>query len=87
MASTADGIRRGTVPPPAVKGDAYNREDLPALPGSLEAAILAFDSDELLKQALGAVFSDYFITSRRWELKAWRETVTDWELQRYEHAI
>jgi hypothetical protein len=27
------------------------------------------------------------VVSREWELKAWRETVTDWERQRYERAV
>jgi glutamine synthetase len=87
VASAADGIRRGTRPPPPVEGDAYAREDLPELPGSLEAALRAFDEDRVLRQALGERFSEYYVTSRAWELKAWRETVTDWERQRYERAV
>ena len=30
-----------------------------------------------LQQALGVGFCDYYVTSRAWELKAWRETVTE----------
>ena len=30
---------------------------------------------------------DYYATSRAWELRAWRETVTDWERARYERAV
>jgi glutamine synthetase len=86
-ASAADGIRRGLAPPDPVVGDAYARDDLPELPGSLEAAIAAFEGDDRLRAALGPVFSDYYVTSRRWELKAWRETVTDWERARYERAV
>jgi glutamine synthetase len=36
---------------------------------------------------LGEGFSEYYATSRAWELKAWRETVTDWERERYERAV
>jgi glutamine synthetase len=86
-ASAADGIRRRAVPPPPVEGDAYTRADLPELPGSLEAALRAFGEDEALQEALGTRFSEYYVTSRVWELKAWRETVTDWERQRYERAV
>jgi glutamine synthetase len=68
-------------------GDAYERADLPGLPGSLEAALRAFEDDEVLRQALGEPFSEYYVTSRAWELKAWRETVTDWERERYERAV
>jgi len=86
-ASAADGIRRSLKPPPPVEGDAYERPDLPALPGSLEAALRAFEEDDVLRRALGERFSDYFATSRAWELKAWRETVTDWERERYERSV
>jgi glutamine synthetase len=86
-ASAADGIRRTAEPPPPVEGDAYQRSDLPELPGSLEAALRAFEEDEALRQALGERFSEYYVTSRAWELKAWRETVTEWERERYERAV
>jgi glutamine synthetase len=86
-ASAADGIRRSAEPPAPVEGDAYERSDLPELPGSLEAALAAFDADEVLRGALGERFSEYYATSRAWELKAWRETVTDWERDRYERSV
>ena len=85
--SAADGMRRKAKPPAAVEGDAYSRSDLAMLPGSLEAALLAFESDDVLRQGIGEKFSDYFATSRRWELKAWQETVTDWERTRYERSV
>jgi glutamine synthetase len=86
-AAAADGIRREATPPDPVEGDAYARSDLPELPGSLEAAIAAFGEDESLQRALGVGFCDYYATSRAWELRAWRETVTDWERERYDRAV
>ncbi len=86
-ASASDGIRRTAEPPAPVEGDAYERADLPELPGSLEAALRAFEDDKGLRRALGERFSEYYATSRAWELKAWRETVTDWERERYERAV
>jgi glutamine synthetase len=86
-ASAADGIRSKSAPPPDVVGDAYQRSDLPELPGSLGDAIRAFEEDAALRSALGDVFGRYFVTSREWELKAWRETVTDWERERYDRAV
>jgi glutamine synthetase len=86
-ASAADGIRRDLKPPDPVEGDASAREDLPELPGSLESALRAFEADATLRTALGETFSSYFATSRGWELKAWRETVTDWERERYDRAV
>lgn len=85
--SVADGIRRELTPPAPIEGDAYARSDLPELPGSLESAIRAFEDDPVFRQSLGAIFSEYYATSRAWELKAWRETVTDWERERYERSV
>jgi glutamine synthetase len=86
-ASAADGISRSAEPPEDVVGDAYARSDLPELPSSLEAAIRAFREDASLGKALGEEFGEYYLTSREWELKAWRETVTDWERDRYDRAV
>ena len=86
-ASAADGIRRDATPPAPIVGDASARDDLPPLPNSLEAALQAFESDETLRQALGGRFSDYYAVSRRWELKAWQDAVSDWERERYERAV
>jgi len=87
VVSAAAGIRLGAEPPPPVEGDAYAREDLPELPGSLESALAAFRADERLRHALGDEFSDYYATSRQWELRAWREAVSDWERERYERSV
>lgn len=87
VASATGGIRRGSRPPTPVEGDAYARADLPPLPASLEAALGAFHADQELRHSLGDAFSDYYATSREWELKAWQGTVTDWERERYERAV
>jgi glutamine synthetase len=85
-ASAADGIRNGAGPPEPVVGDAYAAA-LPELPSSLESALHAFETDDVLRESLGKDFGDYYATSRRWELKAWRETVTDWERARYDRSV
>jgi glutamine synthetase len=86
-ASAALGVADAAQPPEPVVGDAYALTETPELPGSLESAIHAFEADHDLRSALGETFSSYFVTSRRWELKAWRETVTDWERDRYDRAV
>jgi glutamine synthetase len=86
-ASAADGLRRDANPPAPIEGDAYALSELPELPGSLESALRAFESDDVLRGSLGKGFSDYYATSRAWELKAWRETVTDWERDRYDRSV
>ena len=47
----------------------------------------AVAQDPVLRHSLGDGFSEYYVTSREWELKAWRETVTEWERERYERAV
>ena len=86
-ASAADGIRREADAARADRRATPTRVDLPELPGSLEAALRAFEEDAALREALGKGFSDYYATSRAWELKAWRETVTEWERERYERGV
>jgi glutamine synthetase len=86
-ASAADGIRSEAEPPADVAGDAYTLPDLPELPGSLESALHAFEEDGALRKALGEGFSEYYETSRAWELKAWRESVTEWERERYDRSV
>lgn len=54
-----------------------------ALPGSLEQAILAFSADETARDALGNAFSDYFLETRKWEIAAWQQSVSEWERARY----
>jgi len=85
--AAADGLRRGARPPEPVTGDAYSRSDLAVLPASLEASLRAFEADTVFRGVLGETFSDYYATSRRWELKAWQESVTDWEKNRYERSV
>jgi glutamine synthetase len=84
--SAAAGIRGDLTPPEPVSGDAYAL-DVPELPGSLESALRAFRDDEAFRLGLGEAFGDYYATSRAWELRAWRDTVTDWERARYERAV
>jgi glutamine synthetase len=86
-ASAADGIRSEAEPPADVAGDANTLPDQPELPGSLESALHAFEEDGALRKALGEGFSEYYETSRAWELKAWRESVTEWERERYDRSV
>jgi glutamine synthetase len=87
VVSAADGIRRESAPPAPIEGDASARDDLPALPTSLESALRAFEEDAVLRRALGESFSDYYAVSRAWELKAWQQAVSDWERERYGRAV
>lgn len=86
-ASAMLGIRRGAAPPPPETQDVSERADLPPLPNSLESALASFRADRPLQEALGTEFSDYYAVSRAWELKAWQQSVSDWERDRYTRAV
>ncbi|HXW78826.1 MAG TPA: glutamine synthetase family protein [Acidimicrobiales bacterium] len=85
--AACDGITRQSVPPAPTDGDASQLAGLPGLPASLEAALAAFESDTVLRAGLGQAFSEYYATSRAWELRAWQNIVSDWERNRYERAV
>ncbi|GMQ95760.1 MAG: glutamine synthetase [Gammaproteobacteria bacterium] len=87
VASAGDGIRHESVPPAPLAGDVAERADLVALPNSLESALDAFRSDEVLRAALGEEFSKYYAISRAWELRAWQKAVSDWERERYLRTV
>lgn len=81
VASAQLGIAQHPELPPPASGDASAEEV--DLPGSLEAALATFERDAALRSALGDAFADYYAVSRRWELRAWQQAVTDWERARY----
>ena len=87
VASACDGIHHESTPPPPLEGDVSDRADLLALPNSLESALNAFRTDEVLRAALGEDFSKYYEISRAWELRAWQRAVSDWERERYVRTV
>ncbi|MCE0765008.1 glutamine synthetase family protein [Pseudonocardia kujensis] len=55
-----------------------------ALPTSLEGAVSEFRRrGPGLDGVLGPRFCDHYVRSREWELRAWQNSVSDWERERY----
>jgi glutamine synthetase len=75
------GLQHRVVPPDPVSIDA------PELPRDLRMALSAFISNDAVQELLGDAFSAQFQASREWELAAWSEVVTDWEIARSEGAL
>ncbi len=63
-----DGIHRVAVPPPITTGDAYARDDLPALPTSLDQALTLFRTSHLAAELLGAEAQSAMVAALEAEL-------------------
>jgi glutamine synthetase len=86
LAAGTHGLREGLRPPPPVDGDAYRAgHELigPALPVSLDAALDALESDEVLCRALGPEIVETFLAVKRFETERQRAWVSDWEVDEY----
>jgi len=83
-----DGIKKKIEPPHPVEVDLYSipPEELkkyPSLPNSLEEAIELMESDDFVKNSLGSELFQSFVDMKKEEIKEFRSTVTDWEIQKY----
>jgi glutamine synthetase len=90
LSAGAHGLREGLGLPLPVHGDAYraDREVIgPALPGSLDAALDALESDEVLCRALGPEIVETFLAVKRFEIGRHRGWVSDWEIAEYLHHL
>ncbi len=90
LAAGAHGLREGLRPPPPLHGDAYRADRAvigPALPGSLDAALEALESDKVLSQALGPEIVETFLAVKRFESGRQRAWVSDWEIAEYLHHL
>jgi glutamine synthetase len=90
LAAGAQGVREGRRPPPPVNGDAYRADRTVigrALPASLDAALEALESDEVLCRALGPQIVETFLAVKRFEVERHRAWVSDWEIAEYLHHL
>ena len=91
LAAGLDGIDRELVcPEPLNQMNVYDLSEetrvklgIEMLPGSLYEALLAFEADQVVQDALGESLTGAFLKSRYAEWEDFRTHVTDWELNRY----
>jgi glutamine synthetase len=57
------------------------------LPASLDAALDALESDEILCRALGPEIVETFLAVKRFEIARHRAWVSDWEIAEYLHHL
>jgi glutamine synthetase len=77
------GIENDLDPGPAYVGNAYADDSLPTVPRTLAEAVELFEQSEVANKYLGEEFVQYYGATRRLEIDAFRDAVTDWELSRY----
>ena len=87
LASGLDGIENKIEPPPIFEGDIYEAKHLPRVPYSLEEAVEQFEKSEFAKGAFGENVVKHYTHFYRTEIKAFKQSVTDWEKRRYFERI
>jgi glutamine synthetase len=85
-----DGIERDLEAPDPVRENIYEfdedmREeyDIDTLPSTLEGAVDALETDEVVTDALGNHVVEKFVEAKRTEITEYRTSVSQWELDRY----
>ncbi|MDE2841617.1 MAG: type I glutamate--ammonia ligase, partial [Chloroflexota bacterium] len=63
--------------------DELRRRGITFLPTSLPEALDELDKDDVLKEALGREYADYFIEVKREEWNRYHLSVSQWELDNY----
>ena len=87
LAAGLHGVEKALEPPPASSGDATEAQAAPALPTTLERAVHQLENSDLVRQVLPEAFVEHYVITRKWELREYARSVTDWELARYFEAI
>ncbi|MCH7600094.1 MAG: glutamine synthetase [Myxococcales bacterium] len=87
IAAALDGIEKQTDPGPLFVGDGYTAEALPRIPNSLNEAIVAFESNPLMRAALGEEVVEHLLHFARSEQQIFDKAVTDYERARYFERI
>ena len=87
LASGLDGVANKTEPPAIFDGDVYAAKDLDRVPHTLAEAIENFKSGDFSKAAFGDFVVEHYSHFYEVERDAFRQTVTDWERQRYFERI
>lgn len=85
-----DGIEKGLTPPSEISANIFDMDaaerlsqGIDNLPGSLEEAVFALQSDELMASALGEHVYPRYCAGKLREWDEYRVQVSSWELERY----
>ena len=87
LASGLDGIANRIEPPEIFEGDMYAARHLPRVPCTLEQAVDSFEASDFARDAFGVDVVEHYSHFFRTEIESFRQSVTDWERQRYFERI
>jgi glutamine synthetase len=87
LAAGLHGIRARCAAPPPFRGNAYEAEGLPRVPGSLPEAVSLFAGSPAARDAFGAEAVRHYAQAGRVEQAAFDRVVTCWERERYLERI
>ena len=82
LAAGIKGIEQELPLAPEFNGDVYASTDTPDIPRTLTAATSALRNSSMLKEAMGEDVVAHYTRCAEWELEAFEQVVTDWEVKR-----
>lgn len=89
LASGLRGIEERLELPPAIEGNAYTdpaAAERP-LPATLSESATALRQSALAREAFGSAFVEHYAATRDWEVRQFRQSVSDWDRARYFEII
>ena len=94
LSAGLDGIKNKIMPPEAVNGNIFDMTEeemealhIEALPSDLNEAIEEMEKDEFIQGILGDHVSKKYAEAKREEWAAYRQQITDWEINEYLYKI
>lgn len=94
LAAGLDGIKNKITPPAAVNGNVFDMSEeemkslgIETLPSDLNEAVEEMEKDSFIQQVLGEHVLEKYAEAKRGEWAAYRQQVTDWEINEYLYKI
>ena len=94
LAAGLDGIKNKIMPPEAVDGNIFDMSEeemaalnIQALPADLNEALEEMEKDSFIQEVLGNHVSQKYAEAKREEWAAYRQQITDWEINEYLYKI
>lgn len=94
LAAGLDGIKNKIMPPEAINGNIFDMSEeeiaalhIEAIPTDLNAAIEELEKDSFIQEVLGNHASQKYAEAKREEWTAYRQQVTEWEINEYLYKI